>query len=281
MSNQEHYQLAVRLAGLFGRFPQVEAVALAGSLTSGTTPDPASDIDLYIYTTALIPLPDRFALVAEAGGASRADMNLDYWDLGDEWFHAGTGIEVDMMYWDTRWVEEMLDRVVRQHQASMGYSTSHWHTIRQSQPLFDRRGWFAGLLEKSAVPFPEPLRRAIIARNHSILRDVIPAYIHQVEKAAARDDLVSVNHRVASLLSSYFDILFAANRVLHPGEKRMVAQAERLCQRLPEGMAEQVASVLRFSGQPGRGVVDHINLLLDSLDGWLEKEEPWLFEVGQ
>jgi hypothetical protein len=278
MAEDSKMVLAARLASLYSRFPQVEAAAVSGSLTSGTPADASSDIDLYVYTTAAIPLEQREELVRAAGGASRADMNLDYWDLGDEWFHAGSGIEVDVMYWDTGWVEEALRQVVFEHRASLGYTTAHWHTVQNSKPLFDRRGWFAGLQTQMRIDYPENLRRNILSRNHRVLRRVIPAYFHQVDKAAARGDLVSVNHRVASLLASYFDIIFAANRVLHPGEKRLLEQAERLCPNLPRAMRKQVESVLLAAGMPGGAVTGHLRLLLDDLDAWLRQENGWLFE---
>jgi len=273
-----HQDLALQLAGLYSQFTQVQSVAISGSLTSGVVTDLASDIDLYIYTTAPIPLEDRIALVEAVGGASRADMNLDFWDPGDEWFHAATGIEADVMYWDTAWVEDMLDRVVNRCQVSLGYTTAHWNTIQKSRALFDRNGWFARLQADYAVAYPEPLRRAIIARNHAILRGVIPAYFHQIEKAARRGDPVSVNHRVAALLASYFDIVFAVNRVLHPGEKRLIDQAQRLCIRLPGGMASQIEQVLRSAGMPGGSVIADVECLLDQMDTWLKNEESWLFD---
>lgn len=270
-----HQSLARQLASLFSQHPQVEAVAVAGSLTSGAAVDDSTDIDLYVYTTAPVPLEDRLAIVEAAGGASQADMDLDYWDPGDEWRHAPTGIEVDVIYWDTGWIEGMLDRVLDRQQASAGYTTSFWHTIRSSLVLFDRGGWMARLQERCAQPYPEDLRRAVIRRNHALLRGILPAYLRQVEKAAGRGDLVSVNHRVAALLASYFDILFAVNGVLHPGEKRLLEQARRLCASLPPGMAEDVAAVLQSAGMPGNSVVGATVRLLDHLDRWLEWKESW------
>ena len=272
MTESPHESLAGRLAGLFSRFPQVEAVAMAGSLASGTAPDPSSDIDLYVYTTALLPLQDRMNVVEAAGGASRADMNLDYWDLGDEWFDARTGIEVDVMFWETAWIEEMLEQTLTRCRASLGYSTSHWHTIRVSQVLFDRNGWFARLKAWCGQPYPEELRRAVIRRNHAVLRDVIPSYLHQIQKAVRRGDLVSVNHRLSALLASYFDILFAFNRVPNPGEKRLLEQAARLCPSLPVNMAAEVTAVLQSAGRPGPEILEDLDRLLDHLDQWLAED---------
>ena len=59
-----------------------------------------------------------------------------------------------------------------------------------------------------------------------------------MEKAVARGDLVSFNYRVAALLASTFDILFALNRLPHPGEKRLLAFAAQHCPLRPAGMAE-------------------------------------------
>lgn len=271
MTETAYLTLTNRLVELFQQFAQVESVCLGGSRTSGAAADQASDIDLYVYITAPIPLENRLALVEYAGGASRADMNLTFWDVGDEWFDAATGIEVDVMYWDTRWAESTLDRVLVQHQGSVGYSTAHWRTFRDSQVLFDRCGWYARLQERARQPYPEALRKDIIDKNYALLRQVIPAYIHQVEKAVRRGDWNSVNHRVAAFLASYFDIVFAANRALHPGEKRLLDFAERLCPSLPEHMPEQVMGVLRAAGSLDGEVVMKLNQITDSLDQWLEQ----------
>jgi predicted nucleotidyltransferase len=265
-----HEQLVIELTRRFQEFPAVAAVALGGSQAS-TAGDSLSDIDLYVHTSGTIRLQARQALVLEMG-ATRADLDLQFWDLGDEWIDAETGIEVDVIYWDPTWVEGQLDRVWRRHQASLGYSTCLWHTVRYAQPLFDRQGWFGGLQQQSRQPYPEALRQAIIAKNHAVLRRVIPSYAHQIEKAGRRGDQVSLNHRLAALLASYFDVVFALNRVLHPGEKRLMAQAEAHCERLPVGMAPQIEAVLQAPCTVDGGLVPKVHFLLDNLDDLLRQE---------
>ncbi len=265
-----HLSLARKITECFSVFPNVQAIALAGSQSSGAV-DQDSDIDLYVYTTSTIPLSERVAIV-EKLGSTRSDLNLQFWDLGDEWYDAETGIEVDVIYWNTSWIGGQLDRVLVEHQASVGYSTCFWHTIRNSMILHDKGGWLRKLKEKSEVPFPEPLRRAIIAKNHPVLRQVIPSYLHQIEKAIKRDDLVSVNHRVAALLASYFDVLFALNRLPNPGEKRLLKTASERCAKVPRDMVAQVEGVLHTASSPDSALIARIKELIDGLDRLLLEE---------
>ncbi len=266
--NSRREKLAHDLARRFQEFRTVEAVAWGGSQAVG---DVLSDIDLYVYTSAAVPLDARRTLVAEMG-AARADLNVQFWDPGDEWYDAATGIEVDVIYWEPAWIESQLDRVWRQHQASLGYTTCFWYTIRHSRLLFDRQGWFYNLQRQSEQPYPEALRRAIIEKNHAVLRRVIPSYAHQIEKASQRGDRVSLNHRVAALLASYFDVIFALNRVLHPGEKRLIEWTQAHCSQLPAEMADQVKAVLQAACAVDGRVMQRVNALLDNLDDLLRQE---------
>jgi hypothetical protein len=262
--------LARRLAGLFAELEQVEAVALGGSLAAGTA-DAASDIDLYVYTRAEVPLAARVEIVRRSGGANQADLGLDYWGPGDEWYYAPNGTEVDVVYFDAAWMEAQMEKVLDLHIPSQSYTTCFWGTVLHSLVLFDRGGWLARLQSRASIPYPEALRTNIIALNYPLLRGVIPAYANQLEKAAWRGDVVGINHRLTALLASYFDILFALNRQPHPGEKRLRERAEALCLRLPENFGEQLSGVLLATGAleelPAR-----VRSLLDSLDALLEEE---------
>ncbi len=100
------------------------------------------------------------------------------------------------------------------------------------------------------------------------MRSVISSYTDQIEKALKRSDLLSLNHRLAALFASYFDVLFALNRTPHPGEKRLLAYASR-CVALPENMVTDVEAVLRA---PPETVMGELTRLLDRLDAPLERE---------
>ena len=122
-------------------------------------------------------------------------------------------------------------------------------------------------------PYPEPLRRAIIAQNYPILRRNISSYLHQIERAVARHDLVSVHHRTVALLASYFDILFAINRLPHPGEKRLMACAKKLCARIPAGMEEHVNALISADSNYRDTVIPSANSLVDGLEALLLADE--------
>ena len=129
--NSAHITLATRIAEQFKIVNGVEAITLGGSNTSGTI-DKHSDVDLYIYSNKIVPLDTRQAIV-ERMRANKADLDLTFWDLGDEWFDAETGIEVDIIYWNPTWIGNQLEQTVISHLAHMGYSTCFWQTITDSK----------------------------------------------------------------------------------------------------------------------------------------------------
>lgn len=263
------HSLAAAIAAQYSVFPQVEAVAWGGSHTSAAA-DAASDIDLYVYLRSPLPPAQRAAFIRAR--SRYAEIDNQVWEPGDEWIEAESGTKIDAMYRELRWIESQLDRVLVHHQASAGYSTAFWYNVRTSQLVFDRNGWFAKLQAQAQQPYPEPLRRAIIAKNYPLLRTALWSYRQQIGLAVARGDLISINHRVAALLASYFDVLFALNRLPHPGEKRLIAYAARDCKLLPHNMALQVKSLIGASAQASDAVLDCVDALADNLDDLLREQ---------
>lgn len=261
--------LAAELAALYARLPEVEGVAISGSAVSGLA-DAASDLDLYVYVTAEPPLAPRLAIASSR--ASRPEVGNRFFEPGDEWVERGSGTPVDVMFRPTGWIEERLAAVLDRHEASTGYTTCLWHSVAAARALFDRSGFLARLEETAARAYPEKLRRAIVAKNHPLLRGKLSSYVDQLELSLRRDDAVSVNHRLSALLASVFDVLFALNRVTHPGEKRLLALAEERCPLRPPELGASVRSLLSLGGRGEPGTLPAVRSLLDSLDGLLEQE---------
>src|ERR1017187_4552261 len=244
-----------RVAERFGGLPQVLAVALGGSRGAGLQ-DASSDVDLYVYTLGDIPLEFR----RELGGAGSEIANR-FWEPGDEWLDAASGLHFDIMYRSPSWIEDQLARVLVRHEASLGYTTCFWYNIIHSHAIVDPRGWYAALQQRARVPYPLGLRRAIVEKNLPVLRRNRSSYRAQIARALERNDLVSCQHRVTALLASVFDIAFALERMPHPGEKRLLDY-------LPKALAELVRGVI----EAGADLLERIDNLLDAVEERIEAQ---------
>jgi Nucleotidyltransferase domain len=258
------------VATAYGAQPGVVAVVMGGSRTTGVANED-SDIDLYVYAPEPPPLPHRAAVAAQF--ATVREVGNTCWEDGDEWIDARTGRHVDVIYRSPGWIEDQLVRVLVRHEASIGYSTSLWHNVLHSRPMVDPEAWYGRLQDRARQPYPAPLKRAVVAKNHPILRGTLSSYLHQIQLAVARGDAVSVQHRVSALLASYFDILFAVNERPHPGEKRLLQLALEQCSRLPPSCQAALDDLLVLpSAPPTDSVVSRVNTLVDGLDAWLQSE---------
>ena len=241
-------QVADTIAARYAALPEVRAVTLSGSRT-GVLHTADSDLDLYVYADPPVSLSDRAGIAADFARPGTAEVGNAFWEPGDEWLDAGTGFGVDVMFRSPTWIEGELDCVLNRHEASVGYTTCFWHNVRYAVPLQDRYGWFAGL-------------QADATRS---------SFLHQIETALRRGDRVSVLHRTAALLASYFDILFAVNRRTYPGEKRLLQHAAA-CPQVPASMEQDILALLSSAGDlQGFQVVEHAHALVDGLDRLLRE----------
>lgn len=258
---------AAEVAAEYAALPEVLAVALGGSHAAGNG-DAGSDLDLYVYSRAEVPLAARREIALRRGHPAEVDNR--WWEPGDEWDERTGGGHVDVMFRRAADMEAHLTALLEGFEAHNGYTTALWHNVRTGEVLFDREGWLAALQRRADVPYPDGLARAILTRNVPLLRGAFGAYPRQIALVARRGDVVAVNHRVAELLASVFDVLFALNRVPHPGEKRLLALSGRL-PLLPPDFARQVGELLTsgpdtLAEVPGRAgaVVDGVLALLVS-----------------
>lgn len=263
--------LARRLTDEFSRLPETLALAWGGSQATNLT-DQYSDLDIYVYQKTEIAVEVRAEIAHKF--AEKAEIGNNFFEAGDEFHDRATGLGVDLIYRSPEWLESELNRVLKQHQASIGYSTAILYNVQTCRNLYDPTGWFARVQEIASQPYPAELRRAVIAKNYPLLRENQSSFQEQIEKSLTRQDKISYNHRVAALVASYFDVLFAYNRQPHPGEKRLIPLAKRLCARLPADFEDDLNTWLDLPPRPENvaTILEKITHLLDKLDELLLKE---------
>ena len=242
----------------FKALPQVEAIALGGS-RAGDHFDEKSDYDIYLYITS--PIPENIRQEIFASCCSCVEIGNHFWEYEDN----GTlldGIDFDILYRDLNDFTAGVASVVEQYEAHNGYTTCMWHNLRTCKILYDRDGRLTAAQQRFLVPYPPALKANIIERNHKLLTGSFPCYQDQIKKAAARGDLVSINHRVAAFLESYFDILFALNERTHPGEKRLIKLCLEQCPILPDHFEKNLTALL----QGNENVNDVIQRMISELE---------------
>ena len=242
--------------------PQIEAIALGGS-RAGTHYDENSDYDVYLYCTGPVDENIRKELLAKY--CSCMEIGNHFWETEDN-CTLKNGIDIDILYRNLDDFCNGLSYVVEQCQPYNAYTTCMWYNLKTCKILFDRNGRLAAAKKRFDVPYPEKLRSAILERGWDLLRKKLPAYELQINKAVKRGDLVSVNHRTAAFLETYFDVLFALNRQTHPGEKRMVQFCLERCEVLPKNFEENLNTLFADLFTHPESVADDLDRILAELE---------------
>ncbi len=225
----------------FAALPEVEAIALGGS-RAGADYDDKSDYDLYIYCTSIPYEGIRRRILEKC--CQYMEVGNSFWELEDD-CTLKDGADIDILYRNIEDFSQIIRSVVEEHTAYNGYTTCMWHNLLNSRILYDKQGKLGDLQRKYRIPYPDELRDNIIRKNLRLLSGNLPSYDSQIKKAFARKDMVSVNHRTAAFLESYFDIIFALNKLTHPGEKRMVQYAKEKAQILPADFEDNLKKLFQ------------------------------------
>lgn len=235
---------AENILKLLEAFPEAEAAALGGSRATGKS-DESSDYDVYVYVTADISEDARrkvfepFCAVMEIGNR--------FWEYEDN-LKLSDGIYMDIIYRSLDEFTAQVAEVAERHSAHNGYTTCMWHNLMTSRIIFDRDGRLGEAKRRFDVPYPDELRENIIRRNMLLIRGSLADYSSQIEKACGRRDRNSVNHRVSEFMASYFDVIFAMNRMKHPGEKRLLSICAGECRILPNDFEQNINSLFDMMG---------------------------------
>lgn len=242
-------------------YPQVVAIAIGGSRATNRF-DAASDYDVYIYLNEDLPLEARKAVLEPE--CSHTELGNHYWEPEDN----GTlqnGVDFDLCYRNITEFEQWVKDVVIDHHPRNCYTTCFWHNLMICKIIYEKDSALTTLKKRYNIPYPIELKQAIITHHKNLLHGCLPSYDTQIKKAAKREDLISVNHRVTEFLATYFDLLFALNEVLNPGEKRMHTIAKEMCSKLPEHFDENLSLLFQtmYSGEVSKAVDQIVEAVFD------------------
>lgn len=216
--------------------PQIEAIALGGS-RAGDEFDEKSDYDVYLYCTAPVAVEARRKILEKY--CSYMEIGNHFWEYEDNCV-LSNGIDIDILYRNLDAFTETVAAVAERYQSSNGYTTCMWHNLVTCKIICDKNGRLEAAKQRFSIPYPAQLKENIIDRNFKLLSDAMPAYKVQISKAVKRADKVSICHRTAAFMESYFDIIFALNELTHPGEKRLVELCKKHCTLLPRNFEENI-----------------------------------------
>ena len=238
----------------------VEAIALGGSTTASTS-DNNSDIDIYIFSKTGIPLKFRENLIKP--NSSKFEIGGEYFGSGDEFILDSINKQLDIMYWDMEWFEGVVNNTWVKYYPQNGYTTCFLYTLKNFNIIYDKNNWLHNLQNSINTPYPKALQENIIKRNLMLMKDKpFASYYEQIQKALQRNDVTSINHRISAFVASYFDVIFALNEQLHPGEKRLIQFAKANCNKLPKDFEE---NLLQLFKQPNSETLNLLDIIVREL----------------
>lgn len=248
-------------------FDIVESIVIGGSRASGYN-DKLSDYDIYVYCTRKPEKSDDEQRKSELENlCSYSEFGNEYWEHEDN-IILKDGTYVDIIYRQFEMVEKLMEYQLDKGFAFNSYTTCFWFNILHTEIVYDKDGKYKTLQDKCNVPYPDILRKNIIERSKNLLFDKLPAFDAQIKKAYARNDIISVNHRTTEFLASYSDMIFALNRLPHPGEKRIIAYAKKNCAILPNDFEKNITELLSSFGDKEKTlgamhrIIDEVKILL-------------------
>ena len=237
----------------------IDAIVLSGSKTSLIN-DEMSDYDIYIYSKERVNIETRKNFAEKY--ASYCEIGNDYFEYGDEFII--NDICFDFMYRDLHFAQNEINYIWRKCNSKIGYTTAFLYNIKNSKIIYDKDSKFQNLQNELNNKYPDKLKENIINKNLAVMKDKkCASFFEQLEKAIKRKDIISVNHRIAAILSSYFDILFALNKELHPGEKKLIKYVYKLCKLIPENFEKDIKNIVAC--ELNENILENINCLIKNL----------------
>lgn len=230
INSNRNQELLLEMIDNYKKLEEVTSIGLGGS-SSTKNDDLKSDYDIYIYGKSEPSIIERHSIANKF--ADNPEIDNHYFETGDTFYLRETKKPIDIMYRTPEFIENNIKWVWEDCNASLGYTTCFIHNIKNTEILYDKIGWLNKMKEQINKPYPDKLAENIITKNFNYLKNAMFSFRDQLASAIERDDFISVNHRSAAFLASCFDIIFARNRVLNPGEKKLIPFVLKNCKIIP------------------------------------------------
>ena len=142
----------------FQDLPFVRTVAIGGS-KAGKTCDNLSDIDIYVFVEKDVDVAVREKIVKKY--SSKYEIGGEYFGQGDEFFVDILNCQLDVMYWNVNWFENIVNNVWFKHYPSNGYTTAFLFTLKNFEIIFDKNNWLLNLQNSIKTEYPKKLKENI------------------------------------------------------------------------------------------------------------------------
>jgi GNAT superfamily N-acetyltransferase len=232
------------------------AVALGGSHARGSA-DAHSDVDLYVFASAVRSSAERDAVVTEALGAA---AEADSWGREGPFVEGGTdfrydGRRVEVWLRSTEHVEASIAASLRGEVrrdpsvwAVMGFFRHVVLADVRSMRIVDDPDGVLARWKGAVAEYPEALRDSLVRR---FLAEAAfwPENVHY-RTAVERADALYTSAIVQQVAQALVQVLFALGREYFPGEKQLAAALETLPLRPPD-FARRLLAVLFPGAAPG------------------------------
>ena len=240
----------------YSKIPDVEAIAIGGSISAKNS-DESSDIDIYIFSKNDISIKDRENIILPI--SDNYEIGGEYFGSGDEFWVTDLNKQFDVMYWNMGWFDSIINNTWVKHYPQNGYTTCFLFTLKNFNIIYDKNNWLHNLQKQIDTPYPKKLKNNIIRRNLMLMKEKpFASYYNQIEKAIKRNDINSINHRISAFIASYFDIIFALNEQLHPGEKRLISFVKNNCKIIPNNFEENLEKLFTQPNKDTLMILDDI-----------------------
>jgi predicted nucleotidyltransferase len=244
--------------------PGIATIALGGSTAAGLA-DADSDFDVYIYYRQPLAAPaDRAARLRPLADVGTLEVDIPTFGLEDH-LHMRAKL-IELVYLDLDRLSADARQAYGQGLSSEGYTTALLYILACSPLLHDLTGEVTALQAQLQAGYPEPTRARLLRENPELLR----YFLELLRISQRRGDLLYVQHMRYSLQMVFFNLLFALNRLYHPGGKRLLRHAQR-CGIQPAHLPERWNDIARLSVDDS-ALADRLEQLIDDLCRLIEAE---------